>query len=125
MSGFQLRNATAPRGTYELIAEGCEAPNLTDWVGVDFEGIFPEGTALRVEVRTAASLPELTAAEWIAAGTHPPDDPPFDLRAALADAGVDPEYYLGVRGTLESFTRDALPVVQSVGIKRSCSNPFG
>lgn len=68
---------------------------------------------------------ELNAAEWISAGTHPPDDPPFDLRDALDGAGVDPEYDLGVRITLESFTRDALPVAQSVGVQRSCSNPFG
>ena len=57
-------------------------------------------------------------------GAHRPDDSPFDVRAALDAAGVDPEYYLAVRITLESFSRDALPVVQALGIQRSCSNPF-
>jgi hypothetical protein len=125
MSGFQLRNATAPRGTYELIAEGCEAPNLTEWVGIDVRGQFPEGTAVRAEVRTATTVPELAAAEWLLVGSFPPDDPPFDVRAALLAAGVDPQYYLAVRITLEAFTRDALPIVEAVGVQRSCSNPFG
>ena len=125
MSGFQLRNATAPRGTYEMIVEGCEAPEETDWVGIDIDGDFPAGTGVRAEVRTAETLPQLADATWVAVGAFPPDAPPFDVRAALVAAGVEPDYYLAVRITLESFSRDALPIVRALGIQRSCFNPFG
>lgn len=125
MTGVQLGLATAPSGQYEVIVEGCDAPALTAWTGFEFEADLPGETGLRVEVRTAPTLPELTDAPWLLAGDVPPSASPLDLRAVFEDAAVDFEYYLAVRLTLMSFDRDALPVVHSIGVYRSCEDNFG
>ncbi|MBI2897561.1 MAG: hypothetical protein HYY06_28645 [Deltaproteobacteria bacterium] len=123
MTGVQLGIATAPSGTYEMVVEGCEAPDITSWVGFAWEGDLPAETGMRVEVRTAPTLPELAETDWILAGEVPPDESPLDLRAAFGE--IESELYLGVRLTLLSYDRDALPVIYSIGLQRSCSNPFG
>lgn len=124
MTGVQLGIATAPSGQYEMIVDGCEAPALTAWSGIEFDADLPTETGLRVEVRTGATLPELNDAEWLLAGDVPPSESPIDLRSVFDAADVDFEYYLGVRLTLLSFNRDALPVVRGVGVFRSCEDNF-
>jgi hypothetical protein len=125
MTGVQLGIATAPSGQYEMIVEGCDAPALTAWTGIELDADLPAETGLRLEVRTATTLPELTDAPWLLAGDVPPATSPIDLRAVFDAAGVDFEFYLGVRLTLLSFDRDALPVVRSIGVFRSCEDNFG
>jgi len=125
MTGTQLRLATNPVGWYRRVFEGCPPESLgTLWDDVSWTGDLPEGTQLSVRVRTANTLEELAALDWVAVGSSPPAIGSLSVRNALMEAMVEPGYYLEVEirlSTERSVGAEIItPRISSFGVERVC-----
>jgi YVTN family beta-propeller protein len=94
MTGYLLHNFTTPDGHYTHVF-GEEGFRLA-WTSLTVEGDFPEGTSVKVRVRSADSPAELQAAPWYGPfGPYPPQLFPLDLVPyALAGALLEVELSL-------------------------------
>jgi hypothetical protein len=116
MTGLQLRNATNPLGTYEVVVDGCDG---VDWGELTWDATVPAGTSVRFRVRTASDLVALAAASWVTVSVDPPDAPPVNVGDALDAAGVAQESLLAIEVALITEVGDS-PIVRSFGIESSC-----
>lgn len=109
-TGYQLRNFTAPRGTYTRDFEGCSAN--TTWKTLTWNANEPPNTNVRVRVRTASSqfgLATGTASPW------------FETSPANIEAPVVPKSaWLRVEFELTSTDRMTTPVLQSYDLAFHC-----
>ncbi|MEM9863411.1 MAG: hypothetical protein AAF938_17580 [Myxococcota bacterium] len=132
MTGLQLRLATNPRGFYRHIFEACgsEAGAFNPaWGELRFDAETPAGTSVTFRVRTAGTREDLDAQEWITVGMTPPDSPPFDVGAALAEAGVMPGAFLMVEVILEAERSSSIevvtPRVSAIDVTHTCNPILG
>jgi hypothetical protein len=63
MTGFQLRNITAPSGRYLRVMEVCPE-QATNWVSITLDYECPPGTSIGVRARSANTPEDLAAAPW-------------------------------------------------------------
>jgi hypothetical protein len=111
-TGYQLRNFTAPRGTYRRDFEGCDPD--TEWRLLTWDAQTPPNTTLSVIVKVANTVAELS--QPTAARYGPFTTSPVDLRAQ----GVVPRKYLRVEFTLASADRQTTPVLRSFQVTSFC-----
>jgi streptogramin lyase len=115
MTGYALHNFTAPRGNYSTIIGGFNEIRVK-WTALDIDAELPENAHLEVEVRTAATIPDLASAKWKGPfGPFPPQNFPLDLTTI---DGMDKKY-LEVRVWLYSGDKTSTPVVKSIDAKFS------
>ncbi len=86
MTGFQLRNFTAPRGVWRATFE-CGYP-VCGFDEVVFSALTPEGTAVSVRARSTAD--GATFSEWTPLATSSP----ADLRSLPDGRAVELEFLL-------------------------------
>jgi hypothetical protein len=115
MTGYALHNFTAPRGNYTTIIGGFNEIRVK-WTALDIDAELPDNAHLEVEVRTAATIPDLASAKWKGPfGPFPPQEFPLDLTSI---DGMDKKY-LEVRVWLYSGDKTSTPVVKSIDAKFS------
>lgn len=111
-TGYQLRNFTAPRGTYRRDFDGCGED--TEWRTLTWDATTPPNTTLSVIVKVANTVAELS--QPTAARYGPFTMSPVDLRAQ----GVVPRKYLRVEFTLASADRVTTPVLRQFQVTSFC-----
>jgi hypothetical protein len=116
MTGLQLRNATNPLGTYEVVVEGCDG---VEWGELTWDATTPAGTSVRFRVRTAPDLVGLAGADWVTVAVDPPTPPPASVGAALDAAGVAQESLLAIEVALITEVEDS-PIVRRFAVESSC-----
>ena len=84
----------------------------------------PEGTFISFRVRTASTIEELPAAEWVAVARTPPDLAPVSVAGAFAEASLTRLRYLEVEATLvadrSSLTEVITPRLRSMAVTHTC-----
>jgi len=105
MTGFQLRNFTAPRGTWAVDFDCGFAACTVD--RVRYDAAIPSGTSVAVRARTRvdASAPW---GEW---------SPAFNVSPAEVSGFLAPGRFAQVEVTLATTSRSLSPVVSSVSIE--------
>jgi len=112
-TGYQLRNFTAPKGTYKHIIEGCSL--YSSWKSLSWEAELPEGTQLNVVVKVANTREELDRAH-----PHEFKESPADLSQIPKSTFMQVEFELvSVPGTNTS------PVLRGYKIGWACERPIG
>ncbi len=123
MTGYQLRNATDPQGSYAHVFEGCDGEDMTGWEAVTWEAVTPEGTSIQISVRHADDLATLATEAWIVVGSTVELESPAELEPVL---GVGPHgRYLEVKFTLFSESRENRPMLTDMGVQWSCDVIIG
>jgi hypothetical protein len=127
MTGAQLRLVTAPRGHYRRVFEGCPTDGRfepTEWTRLTYTTEVPAGTRVVWAARTAPSREALADAAFVDIAEVPGTDPPIDLAAALAGAGLSQQPFLEVEIRLsaerQSTTEVITPRVGSVELTVRC-----
>jgi streptogramin lyase len=111
-TGYQLRNFTAPRGTYRRDFEACANDN--QWRELTWDAVVPANSTLQVFVKAANTLAELNAATLVRSG--PFTTSPVDLIAA----GVPQSRFLRVEFVLRSVDGQTSPVLRGFNVKWLC-----
>lgn len=111
-TGYQLRNFTAPRGTYRKDFEACDADN--QWRNLTFDVLTPPNTSVQVFVKAANTLAELNSTSLVRYGpfTTSPTD--------LIQAGVPRTKYLRVEFVLRSVDGQSTPVLRAFNVSWLC-----
>ena len=111
-TGYQLRNFTAPRGTYSKDFEACDADNV--WRMLTFDVLTPPNTSVQVFVKAANTVPELNSTALVRYGpfTTSPTD--------LVQAGVPRTKYLRVEFVLRSVDGQSTPVLRAFNVTWLC-----
>jgi hypothetical protein len=110
-TGYQLRNLTAPSGTYFHRFTGC-GPG-TQWRQLVWDAVVPTGTSLQAHAVAANDPGDLSNP---ALRKGPFTTQPVDLIAA----GVPSGQYLRIEFTLSSSNRQGSPVLQSFNVNYRC-----
>jgi hypothetical protein len=113
-TGYELRNFTAPRGTYTKDFQGCAAG--TTWETLTWDASTPPNTSLAVYVKVGDTVAELNDPNTMRYG--PFTTPPVDLTAL----GIPNNKQL-MRVIFELQTSDGVtsPVLRSYNLKWSCT----
>jgi streptogramin lyase len=107
-AGFGLRTIVRPEGYWRGVVEGCAGPGVvSSWTHLQWTEYEPPGTSVRIRVRGADQLQDLSDSVFSA----PFDAPPVDLAAA----GVLPSRYLEVHVLMS--TNDAAVVPQLIDFR--------
>jgi len=110
MTGYALRNITAPSGYYRQVFTGWESGS-TVWDAIFVEATLPGDGAsfIRIRYRAAASEAQLQAASWSTYyGPYPP--------AALPLRPSAEGYALEVEVTLQTDDSDFIPVLHRISV---------
>jgi len=107
-TGQQLYQVTDPAGTVQMLFEGCEPDDPTDWFDVRALADVPAGARVSVWWRSADDADELAAAAW-----NGPADSTADARAAEGRL-------LEVRIELAAAEDGASPVLHDVRVAHAC-----
>jgi hypothetical protein len=107
-TGYQLRNFTAPYGTYTQILEGC--PSNSSWKSVSMEATIPENAHLEVYVRVADTREALSSAFRHGPFTTSPAD--------LSE--VPKSTFMQLEFVLRSDDRQSSPVLHDYEIQWAC-----
>lgn len=111
-TGYQLRNFTAPRGTYRRDFEACANDN--QWRELTWDAVVPANSTLQVFVKAANTVAELNATTLVRYG--PFTTSPVDLIAA----GVPQSRFLRVEFVLRSVDGQTSPVLRGFNVKWLC-----
>jgi hypothetical protein len=111
-TGYQLRNFTAPRGTYRKDFEACDADNT--WQSLTWDALTPANTTLQVFVKAANTLADLNSTTLVRYG--PFTTSPVDL----VQAGVPRTRFLRVEFVLRSVDGQTSPVLRGFDLKWQC-----
>jgi hypothetical protein len=113
-TGYQLRNITAPSGSYKRTFEGC--PRYSSWKTLSWNATVPEGTRLSVIVRIANTREELVTA------------PPYEFTTSPANLeleGVRPSTFIQLEFILEASESGESPIIRSYELLWACEKPIG
>jgi len=116
MTGFQLRNAASPFGSYFHVFKGC-GPNAV-WKTVDWTATTGTGTSIVVRARAAASPDLLKTVAWTEVGKQPGDTLPIDLMTKLGDLAKGE--YIELEFKLSSISTAITPILSSVTVDSIC-----
>ncbi|MFZ5445781.1 MAG: hypothetical protein ACOZQL_37660 [Myxococcota bacterium] len=111
-TGYQLRNFTAPRGTYSKDFEACAADN--EWRQLTWDAVVPANTTLQVFVKAANTRMELNSTSLVRYG--PFTTSPVDLLSA----GVPHTQFLRVEFVFRSVDGQSTPVLRAFNVKWLC-----
>jgi len=121
MTGYQLRNITAPSGRYARTFELCDDAD-SEWSGIGLDVDLPPGTSVSVRVRTGATVEELEAAAWIDFG----EINSLDERNILFNGEVPNARYLQVEITLRRGEEaGGAPILRGFTVLGGCAVFFG
>ncbi|MBI2892158.1 MAG: hypothetical protein HYY06_01300 [Deltaproteobacteria bacterium] len=116
MTGFQLRNASAPRGIITHLFSGCES-GPTRWMALGYEASVPPGSGIALEARAADDAQALGSAATIDLGSLQ------DGQSSIELDGLNGRL-LEVRATLSSDT-EAGPILFGLTVGWQCEEEFG
>lgn len=111
-TGYQLRNFTAPRGTYRKDFEACDQDN--EWRMLTWDATTPPNTSIQVFVKAAMNAADLNSTSLVRYG--PFTTSPVDLKTA----GVPKTKYLRVEFVLLSADGKTTPVLKSFNLQWYC-----
>lgn len=112
-TGYQLRNFTAPQGTYRRDFEACSEDN--EWRTLSWDATVPANTTLQVFVKAANSAAQLDLPTTARYG-------PFTLSPVnLVAAGVPKTRFLRVEFVLRSADGRSSPVLRSFNLVWACN----
>ncbi len=111
-TGYQLRNFTAPRGTYRKDFEACDIDN--EWRLLTWDVLTPPNTSLQVYVKAANTQAELSSSSLVRYGAF--TSSPVDL----VQAGVPRTKYLRVEFVLRSVDGMTTPVLRGFNLTWLC-----
>ncbi|MDP1828562.1 MAG: hypothetical protein Q8L48_35175 [Archangium sp.] len=111
-TGYQLRNFTAPRGTYRKDFEACDADN--EWRTLTWDALTPPNTSIQVFVKAANTQAELASSTLVRYG--PFSTSPVDL----VNAGVPRTKFLRVEFVLRSVDGQSTPVLRGFNLVWLC-----
>lgn len=114
-TGYQLRNFTAPRGTYKKVFAGCGADTL--WKSITWDAAVPQGTRLEVYLRVADDLAALPTAMRYGPFTSQPVD--------LVAAGIPKKNFAQIEFVLISTNATTSPVLKSFNLVWVCDGQIG
>jgi hypothetical protein len=120
LTGLGRRYAVELDGEWSTVVEGCTASE-TEWRRILVDSTTPSRTEVRISVRAADSIEEITAVEWTLVATIPTDATDIDLGAPLAEAGFDGAHFLAVQAVLDSRDRVVAPTLRSIDLLWTCS----
>lgn len=110
-TGYQLRNFTAPQGTYRhLVATSCTTPTL--WDQIVWDATVPPGAQLQVYIKVADTILGLIPATRYGPFTTSPAD--------LVAAGVPTGRYAQVELVFRSLDRQSSPELRSFHVQYHC-----
>ncbi|MEW5743730.1 MAG: hypothetical protein AB1938_32760, partial [Myxococcota bacterium] len=111
-TGYQLRNFTAPQGTYRRDFEACDSDN--EWRTLTWDATVPANTTLQAFVKAANTAAELDLPATTRYG-------PFTTSPAdLVAAGVPKSRFLRVEFVLRSADGRSSPVLKSFNLVWAC-----
>ncbi|MFO0600049.1 MAG: hypothetical protein U0228_32365 [Myxococcaceae bacterium] len=111
-TGYQLRNFTAPRGTYWRDFSACAVDN--DWKTLTWDAQVPANTTLQVFVKAANTLADLNNSSLVRYG-------PFTMSPVdLTVAGVPRTQFLRVEFVFRSVDGQSSPVLRGFNVKWLC-----
>jgi streptogramin lyase len=126
ITGDRRLPAFAPEASARHVFDGCGVVRAdqaeqrvgqpTEWRRLHLAWVGAEGASVDVEARHAERRGALEAVPWLALGTLPSDDLPFDL--SFPRGGV-----VEVRLTLRVANRLGAPRIARVGIEWGCGGP--
>jgi hypothetical protein len=111
-TGYQLRNFTAPRGTYRRDFEACDQDN--EWRTLTWDAVTPPNTSIQVFVKAASTAAGLTSTSLVRYG--PFTTSPVDL----VNAGVPRTKFLRVEFVLRSVDGQSSPVLRGFNLVWAC-----
>lgn len=111
-TGYQLRNFTAPQGTYRRDFEACATDN--EWRTLTWDAVVPANTTLQAFVKAANTAAELDLPTTARYG--PFTTSPTDLKAA----GVPKTKFLRVEFVLRSADGRSTPVLRGFNLVWAC-----
>ncbi|MEW6434297.1 MAG: hypothetical protein AB1730_22585 [Myxococcota bacterium] len=111
-TGYQLRNFTAPQGTYKRDFEACATDN--EWRTLTWDATVPANTTLQVFAKAANTAAELDLPSTPRFG--PFTTSPTDLKAA----GVPKTKFLRVEFVLRSADGRSTPVLRGFNLVWAC-----
>jgi hypothetical protein len=112
-TGYQLRNFTAPRGTYRRDFTACDEEST--WRSLTWDAATPANTTLQVFVKAANTLADLNSTTLVRYG--PFTTSPVDL----VQAGVPKAKYARVEFVLRSVDGQTTPVLRGFNIVWACA----
>ncbi|MBI2894441.1 MAG: hypothetical protein HYY06_12895 [Deltaproteobacteria bacterium] len=118
MTGYQTANALRTEGRYRHVFEGCPS-GPTVWGDLRWD-IRTLGSSRVTIVARTGDVEALGPAGGVAIAVVPGDEPPVDLSAALAAAGVPAGTALEIEVGLYSGDGVSAPFVRAIGVDRSC-----
>jgi len=92
MTGQQARLASNDPGYYTRLLEGCAAE--TNWAELAWDADLPMFTLLRFSIRSAPTIMDLEAADWISIAVAPPDVSPVSIAGKVMDKYLEVEVQL-------------------------------
>ena len=111
-TGYQLRNFTAPRGSYRKDFEACDIDNV--WRTLTWDALTPPNTSIQVFVKAANTAAELASTSLVRYG--PFTTSPVDL----VQAGVPKTKFLRVEFVLRSVDGQSTPVLRGFNLTWLC-----
>ncbi len=112
-TGYQLRNFTAPRGTYRRDFMACD--DQSTWRTLTWDATVPANTTIQVFVKAANTEAELNSTTLVRYG--PFTTSPVDL----VQAGVPQAKYLRVEFVLRSVDGQTTPVLKGFNVVWACA----
>jgi hypothetical protein len=111
-TGYQLRNFTAPRGTYRRDFMACD--EQSSWRTLTWDALVPANTTLQVFVKAANTEADLNSPTLVRYGAFTTS--PVDLQ----QAGVPNAKYLRVEFILRSVDGQSTPVLRAFNVTWGC-----
>lgn len=116
-TGQSLRGAFGPGGTTQASFPGCTNGVDTRWERLFVEAATSPGGAIEIEYRSASTLPALASAPFSVLVADASEG-----RSIVSLAGLVPDgFVVELRVTLTTSTRDAAPLVRSIGLEYDCT----
>jgi hypothetical protein len=123
MTGQQLRNVQALRGSYNFSIDSC-APDMEEHVEygeLRFDATTPEGALIEFFARSAETREALEPLPFVRVGETPTMASPLDLGAALEAAGMAEAQFLEIQVRMRAHgNRPESPVLRNVEIVYVC-----
>ncbi|MCL2626539.1 MAG: hypothetical protein FWD46_06975 [Cystobacterineae bacterium] len=113
-TGYQLRNYTAPSGSYTRIMEGCA--RYSSWKSFSWEAVVPANTQLEVYVRFADTREALSTAER--------QGPLPAVSDNLSGLPRSVSTFMQLEFVLRSADRQSSPSIRNYGIEWACETPL-
>jgi DNA-binding beta-propeller fold protein YncE len=120
MTGSQAGLQTRDRGRYRHTFEACPGGDRPTWGALTWDALVPAGAHATFAVRTGDDPTALEPAAGVVVASVGSDEPPVDVGAALAAAGLAQGRTLELEVTLVSDDGEHAPTVLWFAVDHSC-----